>query len=200
MSAAAKAAPANPPVAPNAEHALAAIGLLFDPGDVIEIRALDVRRDGIQHGSIHAGYFNVENTQAIASAIRSVDGRAAGVYVVLNKLNPVLLARANNHLKAGLKNTTADADILERRWLYIDADARCPAGISSSDPEHEASVQRAVSIREFLRGRGWPEPIHSDSGNGSHLLYRLPKLPLDRAGELVKRCLQALTARFTDAP
>ena len=92
MSAAAKAAPANPPVAPNAEHALAAIGLLFDPGDVIEIRALDVRRDGIQHGSIHAGYFNVENTQAIASAIRSVDGRAAGVYVVLNKLNPVLLA------------------------------------------------------------------------------------------------------------
>ena len=199
MSAAAKAAPANPPVAPNAEHALAAIGLLFDPGDVIEIRALDVRRDGIQHGSIHAGYFNVENTQAIASAIRSVDGRAAGVYVVLNKLNPVLLARANNHLKAGLKNTTADADILERRWLYIDADARCPAGISSSDPEHEASVQRAVSIREFLRGRGWPEPIHSDSGNGSHLLYRLPKLPLDRAGELVKRCLQALTARFTDA-
>ena len=28
----------------NIEHALAAIGLLFEPGDVIEIRALEFRR------------------------------------------------------------------------------------------------------------------------------------------------------------
>ncbi len=69
MSAMANAAPANLPSVSNAEQALVAIGLLFGPGDVIEIRALDVRRDGIQHGSIHAGYFNVENTQAITSAI-----------------------------------------------------------------------------------------------------------------------------------
>jgi hypothetical protein len=179
------------------ENALSAITSLFDPGDAIEIRALNVGRDGFSRRT-YAGYFNFENRGALAHAVRSVDGQAEGVYVVLNKLNPVLLARANNRLQAGLKNTTTDADIIERRWLYVDIDPARPAGISSTNAEHEAALGQARRIREFLAERGWPLPIYADSGNGAHLLYRLPRLTLDRAGELVKPCLQVLAARFTD--
>jgi hypothetical protein len=179
-------------------EALRAIGTLFEPGDVIEIRALDVGRTKSRSGNTHAGYFNFENRDAIASAIREVDGSAEGVYVVFNRLNPDLLARSDNHLKIRPKHTTGDADIIEWRWLFIDADAIRPSGISATDAEHEAALQRARAIREFLAERGWPEPIHGDSGNGGHLLYRLPHLDLEHAADLVKSCLKALSARFSD--
>jgi len=179
-------------------EALRTIGALFEPGDVIEIRALDVARTSDHAGNTRAGYFNFENNSAITAAIRSLDGNAEGVYVVLNRFNPDLLARSNNRLRVRPKHTTSDADITELRWLYIDADAIRPAGISATDTEHDAALQRIVTIREFLAGYGWPEPIQGDSGNGGHLLYRLPELEVKTGAELIKRCLQALSARFSD--
>jgi hypothetical protein len=180
------------------EKALAAIGALFEPGDVIEIRALNLGRTPTSSGSTHSGYFEFEARDAIAKALMQLDGRAEGIYVVLNPLNPSLLARANNRLQAKPKNTTADADIIKWRWLYIDCDPVRPAGISSTDAEHDAALDRAGQVRDFLTGRGWPEPIYSDSGNGAHLLYRLPDLELQRAGTLVKSCLKALAHQFSD--
>ena len=177
---------------------LRAIGAIFVPGDVIEIRALDVGRNESHAGCTHGGYFNFENSSAIAAALNSVDGRSEGVYVVLNRINPDLIARSCNRLRPKLKNTTSDADIVERRWLYIDADAKRPAGISATDAEHEAALRRITLIRDSLQELGWPEPIHGDSGNGGHLLYRLPELEVTRAGGLVKGCLKALSARFSD--
>jgi hypothetical protein len=182
-----------------AAPALRALGVLFEPGDVIEIRALDVGRTEERAGVTYSGYFNFENERAIRDALRSLHGRAEGVYVILNRLNPELLARANNRLQARPKHTTSDPDIIERRWLYIDADAVRPAGISASDVEHDAALARTLCIREFLAGRRFPEPIHCDSGNGGHLLYLLPLLDLERAGQLVKMCLKALAARFSDS-
>lgn len=180
------------------KEALRAIGTLFEPGDVIEIRALDVGRNAERAGSTHAGYFSFERGDAMAAALRSVDGRSEGVYVVLNRLNPDLLARSSNRLRVRPKNTTTDADIIEWRWLYIDADANRPAGISATDAQHEAASERIRQIRDFLTARGWPEPIWADSGNGGHLLYRLPAMDVKRAGDLVKRCLKALAARYSD--
>jgi AAA domain len=181
------------------ENALHAIGVLFEPGDVIEIRALNVGRTADRAGITYSGYFSFENEKTIRAAIRKLDGRAEGVYVVLNRFNTALLARANNRLQAKPKHTTSDSDIKQRRWLYIDADANRPAGISATEEEHQAALQRIFQIREYLRDRGWPEPIAADSGNGGHLLYLLPALDLERAGELVKACLRALSARFSDA-
>ena len=146
----------------------------------------------------YSGYFNFENRDAMAGAVAQLNGRAEGIYVILNRFNPVLLARANNRLQAKPKYTTADGDIIQWRWLYIDADPIRPAGISATDPEHEAALERAMQIRDFLTSRGWPEPIYSDSGNGGHLLYLLPELELVRAGVLVKGCLKSLAARFSD--
>jgi hypothetical protein len=61
------------------ENALHTIGLLFRPGDVIEIRALDVGRTADRAGITYSGYFNFENEKAIRAAIRKLDGRAEGV-------------------------------------------------------------------------------------------------------------------------
>jgi hypothetical protein len=177
--------------------ALRAIGAIFEPGDVIEIRALNVDRSGAS-GSTYSGYFTFDSSDQISQAVTFLDGHAEGIYVVLNRFNPALLARANNRLQPKPKHTTSDADITERHWLYIDADPVRPAGISSTDEEHEGALNRANEIREFLSEQGWPAPLYADSGNGAHLLYRLPALELARAGDLVKRCLKALAARFSD--
>ena len=57
------------------EQALRTIGTLFEIGDVIEIRALDVGRTSARAGCTYSGYFNFENELAISGAIASVDGR-----------------------------------------------------------------------------------------------------------------------------
>jgi hypothetical protein len=46
-------------------EALRAIGALFEPGDVIEIRALDVDRKPDRGGVTYSGYFNFESRDAI---------------------------------------------------------------------------------------------------------------------------------------
>ena len=51
-------------------------------------------------------------------------------------------------------------------------------------------------MRDDLRGKGWPEPIVADSGNGGHLMYAID-LPAEDGG-LVERCLNSLAARFSD--
>ena len=106
---------------------------------------------------------------------------------------------ANNRLKA-TRHTTADANIQERRWLYIDVDPLRPAGISSSEEEHQAAIACGERIKDFLVNRGWPQPVVADSGNGCHLHYRLPAVPLDADGDaLIKRCLEAISAKFSNA-
>jgi hypothetical protein len=114
-------------------------------------------------------------------------------------LNPVaraLLARANNKLESLAENTTSDGDIVCRRWILVDLDPKRPAGVSSSDAEHAATLKLARQMRSELLNKGWPEPILSDSGNGAHLLYRVD-LPNDtEATGLFKGGLRALAARF----
>jgi hypothetical protein len=180
------------------EEALSTISLLFKPGDVIEIRALAVGRNPRSAGVTHSGYFNAENRDAIRRAVEQLDGHAEGIYVVLNPCKPELLGRAANRLQARPEHTTSDADITELRWLYIDCDAVRPAGISATDAQHQAALDRVSQIRAFLDSHGWPSPVFCDSGNGGHLLYLLPPLELGRALDLIKRCLKALANRYSD--
>jgi hypothetical protein len=172
-------------------HALESLGFFFEKDDVIEIRALNV--DGRDTA---AGYFELTNQAAIDQAIASVNRRSEGVYCVLNKINPALLARSVNHMRQRAKNLTTDADMIEWRWFLIDFDPVRPAGISSTEDEHRAALALAQRVREFLASLGWPEPFFANSGNGAHLLYRLPALMLDQGTVLLKACLEALAAMF----
>jgi hypothetical protein len=140
-----------------------------------------------------SGYFN--DPEALASAAVKLDGRYPGIYITLNPCRPELLARANNRVVDHAQITTGDHDILRRRWLLIDCDPRRPAGISSSDHEHNRAVTTACGIWDDLRGAGFPDPVVADSGNGAHLLYLLHLMNNQQATHLAHRVLLGIADR-----
>jgi hypothetical protein len=167
-----------------------ALGLLVQPASVVELRALGTRRGTV------SGYF--DNLDAMAEEAERWSGHAEGVFFTLNPSNLALIARARNRVREYARQTTGDADVLRRVWLMLDLDPVRPAGISSTDAEHLAALERAQEIRAWLRGEGWTRSILADSGNGAHLLYQVD-LPNDRAArDLIDRCLKAVSFRFSD--
>jgi hypothetical protein len=174
------------------QEILTTLAVLHEPGDVVELRVPDFPRAR----STVSGYF--DDPEQLADEVPDIDGRANGIYVTLNRLNPALLARRCNRIEQWVDRTTTDAEVLRRRWLPLDFDPVRPPGISSTDAEHAAALERASACRAWLAGQGWPDPVRADSGNGCHLLYRVD-LPNDEAAKaLVERCLHAIAARFSD--
>lgn len=143
--------------------------LLHSPGDVFEVRVLDACG---RPKLVDAGYFN--DLDAAAEAAAGADSAGcSGCYVTLNPVVPALLARANNRLIQRPKHTTADSEILRRRWLLLDIDPDRPTGIAATDDEKQAASILAADVEDVLRARGWSYPIICDSGNGVYLLYRV---------------------------
>jgi hypothetical protein len=135
----------------------------------------------------------------MAAAIYRADAtyRAGGVYYVLNRLDAALLGRAYNRLKEHAEYTTADNNILRRRWLPIDLDPVRPAGISSSDEEHATAIERARIIADDMAAE-WGRPIVADSGNGAHLLYRIDLANDQESLAFVSGALAELDRRYSD--
>ncbi|MHB8459006.1 MAG: AAA family ATPase [Candidatus Limnocylindrales bacterium] len=166
------------------------LAALWQPGDVREVRI--PKHDGRRTAS---GYF--DDPELMATAVAPWDGRA-NLYLTLNPVEPALLARAAHRINASAGGTTADADIVERRWLLIDIDPARPAGISASAPENLAARDVARAVRSYLSGLGWPAPVVAMTGNGYALLHRIA-LPNDAAStELVVGVLDHLATRFDD--
>lgn len=169
---------------------------LINPGSVAELRVIDVK-DG-NYSATYFGYFN--DMEKLAAAADRFNGKAPAVYVTLNECNPALLARAQNRaIKVGKKAaSTSDHDIIRLRWLPIDADAKRPAGISSSDAEHEAAIWRVAEIRKYLQELGFDGGYICDSGNGAHLLYRIDLPNTPENVEMIKNVLIHLSQKFSD--
>ncbi|MCK9306872.1 MAG: hypothetical protein M0P17_05030, partial [Methanoculleus sp.] len=168
------------------------IELLAD--GVIEVRAL-------ADGATHSGYFDDHTLLAGQVEALDADPTVAGIYVTLNAVNPALLARRANRIKMRLGRkdaTTADADILRRRWLPVDIDPVRPSGVSSTETEHAEALNAAERIAAYLKEQGFPAPVRADSGNGAHLLYRIDLPNDDPSTALVKNCLATLDALFSN--
>ncbi|SDM42771.1 hypothetical protein [Sediminibacillus halophilus] len=158
--------------------------------EVTELRVLNTSK------GTASGYFD-ENT-SMAKAASTFDGEVPGVYITLNPVKEDLLTRSNNCVQSYVKQTTSDRDIASRSWLPIDLDPIRASGISSTDQEHEAALNLAKNVQQYLTKQGWPEPILADSGNGFHLLYAI-NLPNDDASRiLVKRILEILDFQFSN--
>jgi hypothetical protein len=171
-----------------------AIAVLFRATDVVEMRIPNAPHEGTV-----SGYYLDHEALAKHLASRNANGYPA-IYVTMNPVTEALLARSANHVKARAKVTTSDKDISSRRWLLIDIDPVRPADISSNEAEHQAALERARDIaRALAEEAGWPAPVFADSGNGSHLLYKID-LPNDETTTKLLACvLKALSARFSDA-
>jgi hypothetical protein len=167
------------------------ISLLFNPGDVMEVRIFTTRAGTV------SGFFDDRGTAAEAICEADVKYRPEGIYYIINEINPALLGRAYNRLKERVELTTADNNIVRRRRLPVDLDAVRPKGISSTDEEHAAAIQRAYTIADDM-AQEWGRPIIADSGNGGHLLYDID-LPNDpEALSFVSAALGELDRRYTD--
>jgi hypothetical protein len=175
-----------------------AISLIVGRGNVTEVRALDATTPRDRYPHTESGYFN--DPDKLAAAVAALTS-AKGIYFIPNEVEPSLLSRAANRIRKTPKGeSTADTQIIRRRWLLIDCDPQYPSGssgIPSTDMEHQAALERAQAVDLFLHDNDWPDPIAADSGNGAHLLYRID-LPADDGG-IVQRCLVVLSDRFTDA-
>jgi AAA domain len=174
----------------SADHIERAVNLLSESEQVVELRILNTRRGTV------SGYFNEANKLALAAS--EWNGKAPGIYMTLNPVNPALLSRSANHITEYAKQTTSDADIIKRWWLPIDNDPVRPAGISSTDQEHEAAISRAKEIAIWLGVLGFPGGILADSGNGAHQLFRIDLPNSPEATALIKKCLEAIALRFSD--
>jgi P4 family phage/plasmid primase-like protien len=177
----------------------------FHPGEVCEIRAIGVQGkskawSGFAGGDATvSGYFNSpEAFQMAADALEKA--QAAGIYYTLNPVKPALLARASNRLVALKKkgSTTQNHEIEVIRWLPIDLDPRRPAGISATDEEVKAAEEMARAITAWLeQERGFAKGIRAFSGNGYHLLYRIPDQPNSEAStDLIRQTVATIEAKF----
>ena len=176
--------------------------LFFHDGEVTEIRAIGV--SGKNSGwegfakSIVSGYYNDPDAFDKGSAILD-KAQARGVYFTINPVNPALIARANNRLKVP-KSTSQDTDIACIRWLPIDMDPKRPADISSTDEEVARAEAKGKAISEWLEQEiGFAKGIRARSGNGFHLLYRLPDLPNnEETHKIIVAAMAAIKAKFDD--
>ncbi len=168
----------------------AAIKTLFGPGQVVELRVPKTKQGTI------SGYFN--DHSKLTEILEELSGEVGAVYYTLNPVNPALLARANNRIKAYAAELTNDAadNILRRAWLLVDCDPARPAGVSSTAEEKRAAKQLVSEVRDYLKSLGWSDPVIGDSGNGYHLLYRIDLPNDEESRKLVESVLKALAARF----
>lgn len=176
---------------PDRAAILDALEALFDPADVIELRAVFKGKKRID-----AGYFDGEHREELADAAVRLNAQGAAVYATLNRLDPQLVGRYCNRVEDFAAATVTDANVIRRRWLLIDFDPVRPKETSATEEQLAAAKEQAKACYQALKAEGWPEPLAGESGNGWHLLYPLD-LPNDTASrDLVKGALAGLAQRF----
>jgi P4 family phage/plasmid primase-like protien len=171
--------------------------LLHEPGEVFEIRIPEAMVNG-KFNQTQYGYF--DDPDKAAGAMLPYVGKN-NIYQTLQPVNPALLGRACNKLKGAKKRDpqTSDGDATRYKWFPVDTDPVRPSGISASNEELKAALERARAIEAHLVGEwGWPEPVRGISGNGGHLLWSID-LPNEPGSiDLIQRVLQYLSSRFDD--
>lgn len=178
---------------PDQAEILKALAYLFQPDDVIELRALSKDKKRTD-----SGYFDFEHRASLASAAATLNAQGMAVYVTLNPVDPQLLSRYHNRVERFAKDTTNDKQVIRRRWLPIDIDPQRPANTSATAAQLKLAVVKADAVLSYLAERGWPQPAVAVSGNGMHLLYAIDLPNDDESKRLVEGVLKALAAMFDD--
>jgi len=146
-------------------------------------------------GGVNTGYFD-----SLEAALRAIENDPVPYIAVWATLNPLKDLPAGAELNPSRLSPTSgaasDGDIARRCWLLLDADPQRPKGTNSTETEKDAARQQAEAVREYLRGRGWPDPVLADSGNGWHLLYRLDLANDEAARDTIRDILRRLAQLF----
>lgn len=164
--------------------------VFHEDGDLHEIRVHGI-------GSFNAsGYFT--DVESIINAIQKYDAQEnAQIYFVLNKIDDECYKRAQkDKIINYVKPTTADTDIVGRKWILIDFDPKRKTGTSSSKEELIKARDVARKAYDFLVDQGVNPPVVALSGNGYHLLVRVQLANTEENLGLVNRFLKAMSMMF----
>lgn len=172
---------------------LAALQVMFEPDDVVELRALHKGKKRTD-----AGYFDGDHRQDLVDAAAKLNAAGAAVYVTLNSIDPRLLGRHCNRVQDYATATATDADVIGRRWLLVDFDPKRPKDTATTDDQLDAARLKARACFSELQAQGWPDPLAGVSGNGWHLLYPLDLPNDDESRDLVKGALAGLADLLND--
>lgn len=171
-----------------------------NPGEVVEIRILKVYGKSQAWGNEFAkgtvsGYF--DDHDAFCKAVKVADKtKHGGVYFTLQVIDPRLIGRAFNRIKPA-EVTTSDQNVLAYRWIPIDLDPARPSGIASSDSELKVALKLKDKVAQHtIKEYGFSAPIRAMSGNGAHLLFRLPDMPVEQGKHFVYNILIVLAKKF----
>lgn len=157
--------------APHGEVLRLTLALVGEPGAVYELRIPQTTEGTV------SGYFN--DRAKLVEAALAWNGLAPGIYITLNPVRPNLLARAPNCLRSRVRHgaTTSDADILRRRWLFLDFDPVRPAGVSAKAKEKETAWERCWDCTTWLPAQiGLPPETVADKKAAPELAQRLLQL------------------------
>lgn len=169
-----------------------ALATLFPASSVVEVRVIG-GSDGRGEG-VFTGTFASDATSTVLERLGTMK-RWKGAYVTLNRIRSKGATGPSGKLTRGAR-ATGNADIDHVNWLLVDLDPGRPSGVSSTDEEHQAAIERARAVRAFLvEQHDWPEPLFASSGNGAHLLFRTDLAP---ECDLPKRLLAVLDELFSD--
>lgn len=172
--------------------------------DVSEIyRWYDVFKNGNQLVEIRiigdnmtfSGYFT--SAEKLVKAILPYE--KFNIYFTVNAIDPSCYGRAQHDVIVKKpKNTTSDAEIIGRDWVFIDLDAVKIAGINATDEQVEFTKQKANEVYKFLINQGFNPPVVVFSGNGVHLYLKCALKINEENNNIVKRFIQALGMLFSD--
>ena len=171
--------------------------LFHSPDGLLEVRIM--RDVGRKKDEIGVGRFT-DRDVFVSEIIRLVpDSRIRAFYVALNPVSPnAPWAHPLNRIVRSYKSA-GDEHIVRRQWLLIDIDPDRPTGTNSTEGEHKQSLVVSRDVYLYLQDQGWPKPIVADSGNGTHLLYRIDMSADEESTRLIKAVLSALNTRFYKA-
>lgn len=174
----------------NEEEIRKAIAIFHPDGREFEVRLVEGKKWNM------AGVF--KNADDLIQAFQNPRIHpGANAYMTLNRMNEACYARDHhNQFREYATPTAGDNDIIGYDWLLVDVDPKRPAGTSSTNEQLKGSRETAKRILEYLKGRGWYDPIVAHSGNGTHLVYSVA-LSTERK-ELLHNVLKALGMLFSD--
>jgi hypothetical protein len=171
-------------------------------GEVVEVRIIGAFGKSGAWGSESAkgtvsGYF--DNFISFRDAVNlAIKYQQSNIYFTLQVIDPRLIGRAYNRLKP-TSQTTSDNNVKYYRWIPIDVDPKRPAGVSSSDSELHLALETRDIVRDYLlMTNRFKHIITAVSGNGGHILIRIPKdipnTPTNR--DYIKSFIDDIASRF----
>lgn len=147
-------------------------------------------------GKTGSGYFT--NVEDIIREVKPYTDNY-NVYFTVNAVNPECYGRVQKDcIVLKPKNTTTDAEIVGRDWVYLDLDSKRLAGTNATEEQVLYTKQKANNVYKFLKDNGFNEPIVVFSSNGVHFYLKCALKPTEENNIIIKRFIQAMGMIFSD--